>query len=58
MSWAIAYSATVLAVAYAVPRLVAAWWQMAMVNAQIAELNSTGGSAEAQFDLSGAGPYP
>ena len=49
--WALAYAATVLALAYAVPKLVIIWWQARMVNLQIDHMTSNASEDQTQFEL-------
>lgn len=58
--WVIAYAATILALAYAVPKVLAVFFQMSLVNAQIETLTSNSNANQTEFDLSGTnvpGPY-
>jgi len=52
MAWAIAYSATVIAIAYAIPRALAIWAQLQLMRAQIESLNETSMSSTGEIDWS------
>ena len=50
MAWAVAYSATILALAYAVPRGLAIWAQLKLMRAQLASVTETGTDGQTQID--------
>ena len=53
MAWAVAYSATILALAYAVPRGLAIWAQLKLMHAQlesITQTDSSGGQTQIDWD--------
>lgn len=56
-SWAVVYSATVLALAYAVPKLAIIWWQAKMVNLQIDQMTSNSSAEQTQFTYE-TGDFP
>lgn len=50
MAWAIAYSATVLALAYAIPRGLAIWAQFSIMRDQTEAFAATASSGDAEVD--------
>ncbi len=56
IAWAIAYSATVLALAYAIPRGLAIWAQLSLMRNQLDALTETGPSSEASLEWQGTDP--